>query len=332
MSVKFLKTGLHLYESKRDSPTVTKAIIDYARASYTNPSTLKSSLSRLKALIIKTHFSDITVDVPKEVQEMVLTQAEYVSINKEGQKRLENRANNVIEIEDGTEFLNTVLTGLTSDSFPELYTALLLATGRRSSELLHTIILKPDKDDTHAAIFKGALKKGRHDDDPPAFGIPLLADYKLVSSAIKKLHALLKAKPSHDYPTTLNRYIVRVTGDDRLHPHSLRGLYATYNYLINSPSQSQNAYFAEILGHSDLASSMSYNVYKINNFQIKKNKPTTDQFEYNTDSELKAVNAILKLHSENKLISINNIKKIGAVGYATAKKVVDNNKKLIDSL
>lgn len=266
MSKPFLTTGLKLYESKKDDPDITKIIIDYARKTYKNQSTLKSSLSRLKALIIASHYSDISTNVPSEVLSMVLTPSEYESINKDGKKRLLGRANNVIVIENGAAFFTKVISGLESDSFPELYTALLLATGRRSSEVLHTIKLSPDKHDEYAAIFSGAIKTGRDADESLPSGIPLLADYKIVVEAIKKLHALLKAHPAHDYPTTLNRYVVRVTGDARLHPHSLRGLYATYNYMIHKPTQSENAYFSEVLGHSDMTSSMSYNVYKINNF------------------------------------------------------------------
>lgn len=265
MSKPFLAAGLKLYNAKRNDEDVTNIIINYARNTYNTPSTLKSSLSRLKALIISTHYADITQDVPPAVLSMVLTKNEYESINKDSKKKLEQRANNIIVINNGSVFLDKMLAGLTSDTFPELYTALLLATGRRSSEVLHTIKLTPDKDSAYSAIFSGAIKTGLNEALP--FAIPLLANYKLVSEALDKLRVLLTAHKAHDYPTTLNRYVVRVTGDKRLHPHSLRGLYATYNYMIRNPNQSENAYFAEILGHSDMTSSLSYNVYKIINFE-----------------------------------------------------------------
>jgi hypothetical protein len=118
------------------------------------------------------------------------------------------------------------------------------------------------------AFFVGQAK--RRELEAPDYTIPVLADPKLVLSAMDVLRSRLNTATMtnqnvHDrYSKYVGRAVSRIFADHSgvpLTPSELRKAYATIAYAWYCPSTlSMNAYFARILGHSplDLYTSMSY--------------------------------------------------------------------------
>lgn len=260
MSSQYIEQGLKIYTDHKNDKNLGRMIIKFTRVYHKDlkPSTMLSALSKLKRRIID-DYNDNSIQIIK------FPKKEYQAVNLERDKNLQDRANEGIEIDNGQMFMAAVLSRFDMQrTFANLFPALALATGRRVSELLFSASLTPVAENEYAAMFSGQLKKGSS--PSVSYEIPLLARYSVVNKALEDIQSMAASHPQYTHATTLGGYVKKVTdglASEPLHVHSLRGIYGTLAYQINKPKSSVNAYFAKVLGHADLTTSVSYNIYKI---------------------------------------------------------------------
>lgn len=330
MSAKYISEALQIYDDNKGSPDVTKMILDHAERSYPKLSTRASSLGKFKRQLINKYFAD--GNVPDSVQRMMLSKEQYTDINKQQAKSLEKRANSTTTITNATDFISNVLSGLTSDEPGRLIPALLLATGRRSAEVLNTIELN-GIDDRYAAEFTGQLKK--RPGESHMYKIPLLAPYPVVQQALTKLKNILSnPKSPWRHQSTINRAVAAATKPYDLSAHKLRSIFAMANFHIHKPKATENAYIASILGHDGLSTSTHYNHFRLEG--VPKGwrwKPAIDtsDFEAKGLGERTAVEKIVNMIKEGKKISVNELRRAGT-SYLVAKRVLEKNRDVIENI
>lgn len=150
----------------------------------------------------------------------------------------------------------------------ELAAALLLATGRRTVEILKTgdLYLGKGMDgDGYAAMFDGQAKKSLFDEGP--YAIPLLAPYSLVKAGLEKLRSMVDCtemdtvKVNSQYGRNIQNFLKRVAN---LTPHSLRTIYAMATYeLLKGKKMSLVGYVSRVLGHSNPKNAAYYQRIKV---------------------------------------------------------------------
>jgi integrase len=330
MSKRYVTEGIDLFLKDPKSKNLSNDLVKLTEKYYPKVPTQATSLSKLKRILIDTHFKG-TTEVPKNVMSIQLAKAAYGEVIEQQHKRLKIRGSNPMVFKGTTELVNSLLDGLTSDDSKELFLAVAMATGRRYSEIKEVGGLKVSDDGTQAysALFTGQLKQK---DEKKEYEIPLLAPYWVVKSAFDKLRKMNGGKA----PQQLVPVLRAIPGmPTKATIHTLRGLYAMYLYKVLSPKASINEYVSSILGHVDANTSVHYTVYKLKG--VKKpyepwEPPETEQdaqnelgWVANGSARERVVANILELHRNNEVITARKLRTMGS-GYIVIKRVIDDNR------
>jgi hypothetical protein len=149
---------------------------------------------------------------------------------------------------------------LDSSKFENVIPALLLATGRRTTEILKTAVFK--KVGEYQLMFDGQLKSVKE-----AYQIDTLAP---ANDCIKALNwvrnnidcvAMTPAEVNLKYGHKTKNLILKLVG---LNPHALRGINAMACFqLFHSDEKSMMGYMRHQLGHSSEESTSRYGAYKV---------------------------------------------------------------------
>jgi integrase len=260
MSAQYIDKGTALYKRHQNSKNLAAIMLKYAtNAKKSNgdplpPNTMATSLSKLKRHLVDNIHGGVTPDVFRQI---VLPKKTYDEINKASSKRLRDIDKRVIA--NGAALLKKILPGLGSDEMGPLFTALALATGRRSGELLYsgslTPIAKGKGYEPYAALFDGQLKTS----DGGAYRIPLLAPYALVEPALERLQQMANGKDIA--AATLGRYVKKATTglvDFSISPHDFRRIYSLIAHKQSKSTKALPGFVAEVLGHSSASSVPHY--------------------------------------------------------------------------
>ena len=277
MSKVYIEKGVALYKRHKDSKNIAAIMLKYAtNAKKSNgdplpPNTMATSLSKLKRHLVDTIHGG---EAPEVMHKIVLPKKTYDEINKESSKRLMNLDARVVK--NGGALLRAILPGLKSNELGPLFTALALATGRRSGELLYsgglTPVAKGKKYEPYAAMFSGQLKTS----DGAAYKIPLLAPYALVEPALERLQKIAGEKATAISAATLGRAVKRATKglvDFDISPHDFRRVYSQIAHKQSKSKRAMPGYVAEILGHSSASSVPHYVTIEIKKTPIRRWKP-----------------------------------------------------------
>ena len=238
-------------------------IIKQLRNKYPNLGTLSKNLS-----IIKSKLSKSLPNNP-EFNKLKLTNDEYSLLNKKSQNSLNHKLDSLLVIKNSKVFLNEILQGLSnSNKYDELFPALLLATGRRSIEILKTGKFKTIKNKIY---FYGQAKK--RNEKSKGYVIPLLYDTKTIQKSLLRLrkgiacltdglnndeiHDTFKRRNYNIFQKLSEKYQVNLT------PHSFRSIYAEFCNIKFNKDKSNAKYRAEILGHSDNNSQLHYSSVRL---------------------------------------------------------------------
>ena len=198
-------------------------------------------------------------DADRELPEMQLTPAQEHRCTKSW-----NSPKVVVRCSDGVAF---VLDNTADDlSISEHAAALLLACGRRSTELLNgRSSFVPIAGNRHCLLFSGQLKKPFGPATSAAYAIPLLVPAGAFLASLARLRAhqndlgnLSNDEVSVRYNAGLNRYVKRCFPFAG-HAHSLRGIYATVAFAhFDFGTKSYNAAVMQMLGHESLDVTLAY--------------------------------------------------------------------------
>lgn len=328
MSKSFIAEGLALFEGHQDDEKLPSIMVEYATAKYVKLNTRASALSKLKRVILDTHYKGKTI--PQHVAAIQLTRDEYMSVNSDQAAALKRKTQDCIEIKDCDEWAMRILSGINSDQPAELFTAVALCCGRRTIEILSTGSFEPTKN-KYEAMFSGAAK--RRDDENQPYPIPLLLPYSSFIVGFNKWRELISSNHKLLHGSTLGRFTKSVTGMD-LSPHAMRSIYAMICYHKYGPQkQSMAGYISQILGHQSVNVSVHYSAVKLAGCSREPYRIalTADDFKADTRGERTAIERIINMIKEGKKISVNELRRAGT-SYLVAKRVLDMNKEVLDSL
>ena len=188
----------------------------------------------------------------------------------------------IVDFPKVSERLMPALEQGNDDRKQALLAALLLATGRRTEEILKTGILSLGKDmssNGYLARFEGQSKIGLKDIE--AYDIPLLAPFWLVSDGMKRVRDLYDIDPLSSANSaasqTLNNYTKSRVG---LKPHDLRKIYAMATYNLQTANKpSLIGWVSRVLGHTQLSNAAYYTTRNVINpslYQPTKIQPVVE--------------------------------------------------------
>lgn len=358
MSKSFIEQGGKLFLKHIDDDNVHQIILDFTAKKYDKLNTQASALGKLKRSIVDDFYPDTPASkLPSKVVKIQLSKDEYDKVNKANTEKFEKRASNCIAIYNWKAWTDGILKGLKSDNIGELYTALLLATGRRSTEIIETAKFAKLKNANHAT-FTGNLKS----DGAMKYKIPLLAPLVTVNSALAKFRDEMKKTP-HDNKG-LNKMVISITGRKDFTSHTLRSIYASIaSEKFKQKRQLSNVYIGKILGHANSGTASRYQCVNLFdgepttaesdeqtqaiNKRMDMKKRGTPQDGEGADEEEKEkplsaadfissgradskviANLVAHYNSESRILSINKLRSKGS-GYTVIKRVFNANADLI---
>jgi integrase len=216
---------------------------------------------------LKTYFAEYRKAFPKCKHLFTLSEQEAQSLKSEYENEIQNRTEqgDFIELDKAeVKRLLAAALGLLDSVKPlECALGLLLLTGRRTAEILHSAKLYPKGE---MMLFEGLLKQ--KDSEPAeALTIPILAASKPVLGAL----AFVRNKIKVDSPAEANnRYAKQISLLCAKHfganytPHDLRKIYAALAHSRFGNGQSFRTYASAILGHKGTGlTTETYLKYKI---------------------------------------------------------------------
>jgi hypothetical protein len=288
MSAKYFDLGMALYHRHKDSPNLPAIMVSYTdkfdQTKSGKPMTAgsrASSLSKLKKQILTMHYPG-GEDVPENLQEVKYNRKFYETINKQATKNLDARSTQIPIVPDGRKLLRKVLPGLMSNDFGALFSALALASGRRTGELLYSGTLTPIAKTRgkglklYYALFSGQLKKGGEEGDP--YPIPLLAPAPLVIDALERLQTMAMELKHDPFATQLTRAVQKAVGNTvpfPVSPHTLRKFYTLIAFkLFNRDRDTITRFASRALGHDGTGSVPNYIVYDVQKVGVTPWKPS----------------------------------------------------------
>lgn len=171
---------------------------------------------------------------------------------------------------EGDRLLEKLMPALHGDKRHRMAAGLLLATGRRTVEVLKTgnfYLNKNQSSKGYVCMFSGQAKEGLFPGGE--YEIPLLAPYWLVKKAFTQVREMYptdgftNADVNSSYAPSINAYLKKSCG---LTPHSLRAAYAIMNYALSGKDEmgknkkriSLIGYISRILGHSQPSAAAYY--------------------------------------------------------------------------
>lgn len=215
---------------------------------------------------------------PENVDKLRISAAEVGECKARKRERVARKNARALRV-DGGALLKAARATLAAPEracFWELCLALLLATGRRTAEVLNgrsefsAVEDGEGGEDGESALFSGQLKtRGER----AAYRIPVLAPLPHVRAALARLRALQPADVrAMSNAEVSSKYQSRLRQAMQRHPvygalrrvHDLRGIYVWIAYKTRDWGDAWIAHVAcEILGHSDIAESNVYTPFLV---------------------------------------------------------------------
>ena len=262
----FLENGFSVYKKYKDSDKLKDALIKYTSGYYPEPRSRNRQFITLKKAVAK-EFKDPTV------LDMMLPRHMYDQVFKIDKAALAEKGKNCVTIDNADSLFSRILNGIKSDKIEDLYPAILLATGRRLSEITKYGSFHKT-DDHYVAVFEGQLKT----DDNTPYAIPTMLPVTIVNTGLAKLRDILADDPKLATSFYVGRIIKAAFGID-VTAHSLRAMYAVAMYKMRDgqfKKFNESQYVSMILGHKDTDSVAHYTCYKLNGLtKVKYMEPPT---------------------------------------------------------
>lgn len=259
----FIQNVLKNYPEELD----TESIVDY----YTNKKNIRNgkpiaNSSKVNQISVLKKVLKNIKDLP-ELSKLSLPDEIWKPVKKAQIAQRVANHNDVLRIPNATEFIKKTLEGLNSKLFHELYPALLLASGRRPTEIYMMNIRKGRTPRT--IIFKGQLKKRL---ERGKYEIPLLVDVEVFRKALKNFQRLFpEVKVNNMTPEEIAKAYSKRNADTlldfskeygiKLKASDFRRIYVAESYRRSNNvdgNRSFNSWIMEFLGHYSLDISLNY--------------------------------------------------------------------------
>ncbi len=282
--------------------------------------------------------------IPENLNGLALSNDETRQLKKLRAEIFNDKINQEPLVISGDELLAKMMPLLLKDNLvKEVVPALLLATGRRTIEILKTakFTLREDmKADGYKCIFSGQAKAGL--DEKDCYEIPLLAPFYLVEFALQTVRRQfdatnVSAEQVHQiYARQLNTYIHKLVG---VNAHALRSIYAMCCYTLNKNVSSMIGYIATILGHSNNMNAAYYQTINVEKLtgpyqhveQAKLEAINEDQgWVFISKPESKRIDSIKEMMAQGKRITATSVRNHGGGTMAVIQKVIQNNLERIE--
>ena len=274
--------------------------------------------------------------VPKNIQAVRLPDDDMLALRKHRVEIDTDKLRVDMAEVDGDKMINTLVGMLEKPNakWSELACGLLLATGRRTIEVLQTGDFYLEKDmssDQAAAVFSGQAKNGVSD----PYVIPLLCSFSLMKSAFDRLRAAIDTKGmstaqvNSTYRGPIATVLSRI--EPEVTPHELRGIYAIATYeLMEGKKMSLIGYISRVLGHTTAANAAYYQRIKVNLSGPYKPQAATAAADLqgwvaNSKPEAKRIQAIQELMAKRTFITASAIRGVAGGTMAVNQRVIDNN-------
>ena len=228
----------------------------------TGSSRTDSAISSLKVL-------------PPYMDDYKLTKEDMIKVNEKSASCTEKRAMNSIMIEDSDSLVKNcqrIIKHLDDDIFI-IISAVAVACGRRSIEILKLGEFFPSDKGQYACKFKGAAKK--RGTKVEEVDIPLLVKYKYFEKCMKYIRSTLNLQ--HLGNSEINSRYSHKLGDAskillqslNVTFHDLRAIYGTISHQSFENTWSINLWLKNVLFHDALDTSIFYSRCKIDKCSIK---------------------------------------------------------------
>lgn len=289
--------------------------------------------------------------VPPVLMQLKLSRADHDKVVALRQKSVNAKLATSQKI-DVDALLRKLMPGLTKTTFDDVVPALLLATGRRSVEILKTAKFTPISE--YKVFFEGQVKKVGE----VKYEIDLLAPADLCIKALTWVRENVdcKTKTTEEINAILGRKLNRaVAHRTSLKPHDLRAVNAVACEKLYNKRKSFIGYIQSQLGHDNETSAPRYQRFKVQitrpwnpHEEVKETKKMPE-----TKEEIKAVPEeeevlefgikywskpsraraayIVDAIKNRKYITADNIRKAGGGSIELIKRVIQNNKAIIDA-
>lgn len=299
---KFIQGGFKVYETNKGSDNLKDKLIDYVVSTYTNPKTRNTSFINLKKAIADKYDDDKVIEfkLPRKMYD------EVFAIDRDAVKA---KGRDCITIDNTDKLFDKLLKGIKSNDINELLPAVLLATGRRLSEITSTAVFKPT-DNQYVTSFTGQLKT----DDSKPYDIPTMVNTTNINNALNKIRTELKANPQLGASGYVSNYITDIAGI-QLSAHQLRAIYATAMYNKRPDefkSYNEPVYVSMILGHKLMDTVPHYVCWTLNKLtKVQYEFASTLNHNRNNRAEVRCVANIEAVIASGKRLTQAAVRKLG---------------------
>ena len=286
--------------------------------------------------------------VPQNLEDLTMVRTQFNELRAIRGRVDAEKLKDPPTIIDGDKLISTVLPKLATvptsrnDVLKNIVPALLLATGRRTIEILKTakFSLTPQmRSDGYECLFEGQAKQGLNPTEE--FAIPLLAPYWLVKQALDYVRAnvdgsLSEATLNSNYASMISRVTYKLAN---LNPHQLRAIYAMMCFQLEPTKSSMMGFIASILGHINPTNAMYYQRVSIHNFTgpyvptgvaVVAGTPTTPWVFY-SEPERKRIESIKNMMLQKAKITATAVRLFAGGTLHLIQRVIANNQSIIDA-
>ena len=257
-------------------------ILEYFQERYPNVASRQVKLSQFKRQLMELtpidgfkngHEYNVLMKKAKKNPELLPAELQLLRLDVELQQQirskqalsLDNKLNKSFVLPNSKVFFKEVVAGLKSKTFDKLFPALLLVSGRRTTEILKTAKFGTVKGGN--VIFSGKLKSMFNTTE---YSIPLLVKAGLFRKALKQLRLLLpeitenkltNAQVQDEFKTRISNAFNRLGRkyNFKITAHTMRSLYVAFaEPKFKKKEQTTIAFTNQVLCQDTINSSLHY--------------------------------------------------------------------------
>ncbi len=290
--------------------------------------------------------------MPRNIDAIRMSAQEQDALKKQRSKIDTGKLRQEVQEVDTDTLIQNLMPNLVDPTCPisAVISAVLLATGRRTVEILKTAkfyLAKEHKIDGYACMFSGQCKVGLF--DVPDYEIPLLAPYNMIKVAMDRIRKECDTKTLETdavnlrYASNINYFLKK---NFKLNAHALRSIYAMATYLLLPKKISLIGHISRVLGHAQPVNAAYYQRLEIVNFtgpyvppkelEVEE-KPIVEEVDetggWNVSGkvELKKIQSILSFMEYCKPMTPSALRRFSGSTMGAWSRILDKNKDLVEA-